>query len=67
MPVFYLGYVNDFLSWRAFAPLSKISFIMYLIHIDLETYMFGLQTTSMALTVTVAVSAHRLIIMTKND
>ena len=29
-----IGWINDFLSWEAWQPLSKISFIVYLIHYD---------------------------------
>ena len=38
--IFILGIVNDFLSWGVFAPLSRLTFFMYLIHIDLESMFF---------------------------
>ena len=38
--IFILGIVNDFLSWGVFAPLSRLTFFMYLIHIDLESIFF---------------------------
>ena len=38
--IFILGVVNDFLSWGFFAPLSRLTFFMYLIHIDLEMIFF---------------------------
>merc|ERR1719273_1791402 len=36
----YGGIVNDILSWGVFAPLSRLTFFMYLIHIDLESIFF---------------------------
>ena len=36
-----LGIVNDFLSWGGFAVLSRLTFFMYLIHIDLESIFFA--------------------------
>jgi len=32
----YGGLVNEFLSWSAFAPLSRLTFCTYLIHIEIE-------------------------------
>ena len=29
----YGGWINDFLSWGAFVPLSRLSYIIYLMHI----------------------------------
>ena len=29
-----IGWINDFLSWEAFQPLSKVSFLVYLLHYD---------------------------------
>ena len=41
----YGGIVNDFLSWRAFLPLSKLTFAAYLNHITLQGIVFfGLST-----------------------
>ena len=37
----YLGIINDFLSWGGFAVLSRLTFFMYLIHIDLESMFFA--------------------------
>ena len=37
----YGGWVNEFLSWSAFKPLSKISFILYLIHLDVIPILKG--------------------------
>ena len=51
-----LGWINELLSWSAFVPLSRISFIMYLIHIDVQSYILGSYPSNMALTVTTAVS-----------
>ncbi len=31
-----LGWINEFLSWEAFAPLGRLSFNVYLIHYDIE-------------------------------
>jgi len=36
----YGGIVNDFLSWAFFVPLAKISFMTYLIHAIVETFMY---------------------------
>merc|ERR1719414_1623182 len=36
----YGGIVNDFLSWGGFAVVSRLTFFMYLIHIDLEAIFF---------------------------
>ena len=33
----YGGIVNEFLSWSAFVPLSKLTFTTYLIHFQIET------------------------------
>ena len=35
-----LGWINEFLSWEAFQPLSKVSFIVYLIHYDFLNIFF---------------------------
>merc|ERR1712241_894805 len=37
----YGGLVNDFLSWGFFAPLSRLTFFMYLIHLDFERMFYG--------------------------
>ena len=37
----YGGWVNQFLSWSGFKPLSKISFILYLIHLDVLPILTG--------------------------
>ena len=37
----YGGWVNELLSWSAFKPLSKISFILYLIHMDFIPILTG--------------------------
>ena len=34
------GIVNSFLSWGVFAPLSRLTFFMYLIHLDVEAMFF---------------------------
>ena len=39
-----LGWVNTFLSWKAFQPLSKLSFGMYLLHYNIEPLLWGLNT-----------------------
>ena len=36
-----IGLVNDFLSWGFFAPLSRLTFFMYLIHLDFERMFYG--------------------------
>ena len=50
------GWINELLSWSAFVPLSRISFIMYLLHINVEGFVFGMYPSNLALTVTTAVS-----------
>ena len=37
----YGGWINEFLSWSAFKPLSKISFILFLIHLDIQPILKG--------------------------
>ena len=34
--LFGIGWINNFLSWEAFQPLSKISYIMYLTHLSIQ-------------------------------
>ena len=34
--LFETGWINNFLSWEAFQPLSKISYIMYLTHLSIQ-------------------------------
>ena len=43
----YGGVINDFLSWKAFLPLSKLTFCAYLNHISLQFMIFFSQTSSM--------------------
>lgn len=33
--MYFLGFVNQFLSWKFFIPLSRLSFAVYLIHFNL--------------------------------
>ena len=35
------GWVNDFLSWKAFVPFSRVSYIIYLVHQDLMRFLLG--------------------------
>lgn len=40
------GLVNDFLSWSAFAPLSRLTFCAYLIHMDIiQMFFFSVLST----------------------
>ena len=39
----YGGFINDFLSWSFWMPISKISFMTYLFHMSLNWYFFLLQ------------------------
>lgn len=42
----YGGIINDFLSWKAFVPLGKLTYGAYLIHISAQfIVMFGLTST----------------------
>jgi len=36
--IYVQGFINTFLSWGAFAPLGRLSFIVYLIHYDFIGY-----------------------------
>jgi peptidoglycan/LPS O-acetylase OafA/YrhL len=51
----YGGWINELLSWSAFVPLSRISFIMYLLHVNVADFVFGMYPSNLALTVTTAV------------
>ena len=33
--------MNDFLSWKAFVPFSRVSYIIYLVHQDLMRFLLG--------------------------
>ena len=46
----YGGIINDFLSWKAFLPLSKLTFAAYLNHIILQCIVFYSQTSSLYFT-----------------
>ena len=37
------GIVNDLLTWRAWSPIAKISFMTYLVHMDIQNIFFALQ------------------------
>ena len=43
------GVVNDLLSWGLWAPVSRVSFMTYLLHISLSWYYFTSQTYSLDL------------------
>jgi len=36
----YTGFVNKFLSWGAFIPLGKLSFIVYIVHYKILFWMW---------------------------
>ena len=44
MIIGYGGFINDFLSWGLWIPISKISFMTYLFHMSLNWYYFAAQT-----------------------
>ena len=52
----YGGWINTFLSWNAFKPLSRISFIIYLVHIRMESLVLGMYPSPLSINVTLAVS-----------
>ena len=37
------GVVNDFLTWNGWRPIAKISFMTYLVHLDVQFIFFSLQ------------------------
>jgi len=37
----FLGFINDFLSWGAFNPLAKLSFLVYLVHFDFLNFFYS--------------------------
>merc|ERR1711890_16927 len=37
------GLVNDFLSWSGWGPIAKISFMTYLVHMDIMYIYFAMQ------------------------
>ena len=39
----YGGWINDFLSWGAFVPLSRLSYIIYLTHLTVIQFLETLQ------------------------
>ena len=51
-----IGWVNELLSWSGFIPFSKMSFIMYLVHMNVGKYIYGMYPSSLQLTVTSSVS-----------
>ena len=51
----YGGWINELLSWKAFVPLSRVSYIIYLIHMDTMVFFFGLYESSIPGNVTIAV------------
>ena len=53
----YGGWINTFLSWNAFKPLSRVSFIIYLVHIRMETLVLGMYPSVLSINVTIAVSS----------
>lgn len=34
---FFTGYVNNFLSWKIFIPLGRLTYVVYLIHLNYLT------------------------------
>ena len=38
------GWINRFLSWEGFQPLSKLTYIIYLVHISVINVLIGHQT-----------------------
>ena len=51
----YGGWINELLSWKAFVPLSRVSYIIYLIHMDAMVFFFGLYESSIPGNVTITV------------
>ena len=51
----YGGWINELLSWKAFVPLSRVSYIIYLIHMDTMVFFFGLYGFSIPGNVTITV------------
>ncbi len=45
----YGGLINDFLSWKAFLPLSKLTYGAYLVHIQVQFIVIFSQTSPMYL------------------
>merc|ERR1712141_360972 len=41
----YGGWINDFLSWEFFQPLSKLTYIMYLVHLTVNQLIFASYNT----------------------
>ena len=39
----YGGWINDFLSWGAFVPLSRLSYIIYLMHLTVISLLESVQ------------------------
>jgi peptidoglycan/LPS O-acetylase OafA/YrhL len=35
------GFINDFLSWKAFIPLSRLTYSVYLTHVWIDWYYWG--------------------------
>jgi hypothetical protein len=53
--IFLLGWINDFLSWGVFVPLSRLSYIIYLVHLTIVQITFGTFRSSIGISNTLAV------------
>merc|ERR1712029_148058 len=51
----YGGWINEFLSWEAFQPLSKISYVMYLTHMTIQNIIAQSFTYTLTYSHTIAV------------
>lgn len=40
---FVVGWINDFLSWRAFIPLNRLAYSIYLIHVPTLRFLIAAQ------------------------
>ncbi len=55
------GWINTFLSWGGFVPLSRLSYIIYLTHMTIITVVYGgVSQAPIAVSNTVAVSNYLL-------
>ena len=39
------SFINDFLSWGGWTPIAKISFMTYLVHMDIQFIFFRMQAS----------------------
>ena len=44
--IHFLGMINEFMSWNIWVPLGRLSYGIYLVHIQVLIFMFGMQKSA---------------------